>query len=210
MVPMDEKTEELRDIFVEVTDEETVTEQQAEGRGSLTDADEAEIESRIEAVIERMRERYDFGTDLDDDQLCQVVRGFFDGDDDGDIAADLGIDADTVFRARMDLHLLAEDDTEFPFDLAALRRERADEDAGGDTARDAEALAADLDAAPETVERGLLVADTQDAVRRVSQRFQSEFEDAIPDAALAVQLTESVTDDGLEEAAEDIETDTKF
>jgi hypothetical protein len=58
--------------------------------------------------------------------------------------------------------------------------------------------------------RSMLVAETQEAIRRVSGRFRSEFEDAIPDAALSTHLTESAQEDGLQEAAEDIETDTKF
>ncbi|SEN48509.1 hypothetical protein SAMN05216388_1003225 [Halorientalis persicus] len=202
---MDEKTEELRDLFVEVTDEETVTERQEEGPGSLTDADEAAVADRIAAVVAEMRERYDFVTDLDADTLVTVVRGFYDGAADAAIADTLDTDPDTVFRARMDLHLLDDDDTEFPFDLADLRDARADADGS-----DAATLADTLDADPETVERALLVAETQKAIRRVSGRFRSEFEDAIPDAALSVRLTESAQEDGLEEAAEDIETDTKF
>jgi len=200
---MDEKTEELRDIFVEVTDEKQVTESQAEERGSLVDADDADIEQRVLAVVDRMREQYDFRTDLDDEELCRVVKGFYDGADDEAIAADLDVDTETAFRARMDLHLVDEQDTAFPFDLGTLRRERGEES-------DADALAAQFDADTTTVERALAVADTQDAIRRVSQRFQSEFEDAIPDAALAVELTAAAQEDGLEEAAEDIETNTSF
>jgi len=200
---MDEKTEELRDIFVEVTDEKQVTESQAEERGSLVDADDADIEQRVLAVVDRMREQYDFRTDLDDEELCRVVEGFYDGADDEAIAADLDVDTETAFRARMDLHLVDDQDTAFPFDLGTLRRERGEEP-------DADALAAQFDADTATVERALAVADTQDAIRRVSQRFQSEFEDAIPDAALAVELTAAAQEDGLEEAAEDIETNTSF
>jgi len=200
---MDEKTEELRDIFVEVTDEKQVTESQAEERGSLVDADDADIEQRVLAVIDRMREQYDFRTDLDDEELCRVVEGFYDGADDEAIAADLDVDTETAFRARMDLHLVDDQDTAFPFDLGTLRRERGEEP-------DADALAAQFDADTATVERALAVADTQDAIRRVSQRFQSEFEDAIPDAALAVELTAAAQEDGLEEATEDIETNTSF
>ncbi|WP_299267175.1 conditioned medium-induced protein 4 [Halorientalis sp.] len=202
---MDEKTEELRDIFVELTDEETVTERQKEGPGSLTDADEAAVTDRVATVVTTMRERYDFVTDLDDDTLGTVVRGFYDGTDDATIAETVGETPETVFRARMDLHLLDDDDTQFPFALSALRDAHADTDEP-----DSAALADAFDADPETVERALLVAETQEAIRRVSGRFRSEFEDAIPDAALSTHLTESAQEDGLQEAAEDIETDTKF
>ncbi len=202
---MDEKTEELRDIFVEVTDEETVTERQEEGPGSLADTDEAAVTDRVAAVVASMRERYDFVTDLDDETLGTVVRGFYDGADDATIAETAAESPETVFRARADLHLLDDDDTEFPFALSALRDARADADDS-----DPEALADALDVDPGTVERALLVADAQAEIRRVSGRFRSQFEDAIPDAALSTHLTESAQEDGLEEAAEDIETDTKF
>ncbi|WP_136717396.1 conditioned medium-induced protein 4 [Halorientalis salina] len=201
---MDEKTEELRDIFVDVTDEETVTEAQADDRGSLADADEADVPERLVAVIDRMRDRYEFDTDLDEDTLQQVVQGFYDGDDDETIAAAVDADPATVFRARMDLHLLRDADTDFPFDLADLRDQRDDD------APDVPDLAERLDSDPATVARALRVANAQARSRRVSHRFRSEFEDAIPDAALSLTLTESAREDGLEEAAEDIETDTKF
>ncbi|MFB6178838.1 MAG: conditioned medium-induced protein 4 [Halorientalis sp.] len=199
---MDEKTAELRDIFMDVTDEDTVTESQADDRGSLTDADEEAVTERLTAVIERMRERYDFDTDLSTDALAEVVRGFYDGDDDATIAETVAADTNTVFRARMDLHLLADADTDFEFALAELREHREE--------ADVPALADTFDSDPATVARALRVATAQDEIRRVSQRFQSEFEDAIPDAALSVHLTESAKEDGLKEAAEDIETDTKF
>ncbi|AQL42535.1 hypothetical protein BV210_07345 [Halorientalis sp. IM1011] len=202
---MDDKTEELRDIFVDVTDEETVTESQAEGPGSLTDADDEAVTARIEAVVERMADRYDFSTALDTDALVAIVRGFYDGDDDERLADEVDLDPDTVFRARMDLHLLDDADTDFPFDLSIIRDARSE---GDDP--DPAALADELDADSETVERALAVIDAQAEIRRVSGRFQSEFEDAIPDAALSIRLTESAQEDGLEEAAEDIETDTKF
>lgn len=209
---MDEKTEELRDIFMDVAEEGTVTESQADDRGSLTDADDAAIDERVAAVVERMREAYAFDTALPTDALVTVVRRFYDGADDAAIAEtlaadhDVDADAEAVFAARMDLNLLADADSDLPFDIATLReaREALPDDAGVD------ALAAELDADPETAARGRRVAETRAAVRRVSGRFQSEFEDAIPDAALAVELTAAAREDGLEEAAEDIETNTKF
>ncbi|MFB6163727.1 MAG: conditioned medium-induced protein 4 [Haloarculaceae archaeon] len=202
---MDEKTEELRDIFLDVTDDGTVTESQEAGRGSLTDADDADVAARLADVVERMRERYAFATDLSTDALVALVRGFYDGDDDDAIAAALDVDPETVFAARTDLHLLRDGDADVPFDLAALREARAD-----DAAPDVDALAAELDAAPETVRRALRVADAQAQARRASHRFQSAFEDAIPDAAISASLTDAAQEDGLREAAEDIETNTQL
>jgi len=207
---MDERTEELRDLFVEVTDADTVTESQQSERGSLADADDEAVGERIAAVIERMRDRYAFATDLPTPELVAVARGFFDGRDDPEIAAVLDADPETVFRARLDLHLVDEDDAGFPFDLATLREHRKGVAKEEDGDPDVPALADALDADPETVERALAVADARAEIRRASGRFRSEFEDAIPDAALSVRLTEATQEHGLREAAEDIETDTQF
>jgi hypothetical protein len=46
--------------------------------------------------------------------------------------------------------------------------------------------------------------------RAVSYRFQSAYADAMPDAELARDHVEGVHEDGLAEAAEDIETDVSF
>ncbi|WP_049947200.1 hypothetical protein [Halarchaeum acidiphilum] len=84
---MDEKTRELRDIFVDVTEGETVTETQEEGHGSL--ATDTEIDDRLRDAVAAMRERLDFRTDLDDEALARIVRGVYAGDDDAALAADL-------------------------------------------------------------------------------------------------------------------------
>jgi hypothetical protein len=215
---MDEKTAALRDIFMDVAEDDTVTESQDDDRGSIAGADEDAVDERLRAVVDQLRDRYDFGTGLSTAALVAVVRGFYDGDDDPTIAAALvqaagdgaagteGVDATTVFRARMDLHLVRDSDTDFPFEMAALRTQR-EADAADPTVSE---IAAELDADDATVERALRVAETQDAIRRVSHRYQSAFEDAIPDTALSIRLTETVQDDGLDEAAEDIETNTSF
>jgi hypothetical protein len=198
---MDEKTEELRDIFVDVAGEETVTESQTEGPGSLVDTDDATVDERLAAAVERMAERYEFDTGLDTDAYVAVVRGFYASEADETIAADIDVDADTVFAARMDLHLIGGDDTDLPVDLPALRAALAD----GDT--DVGEVVAGSDADESTVERAVSVAAAQNEARRVSHRFQSAFEDVLTDAGLADQLTASIQEDGLDEAAEDIETD---
>lgn len=170
---MDEKTEHLREVFMDVTEESTVTESQTDDRGSLAGADEATVTDRLIEIIEKLRDHHEFETDLSTDRLQQIVRGFYDGADDETIAETIDADRSTVFKARLDLHLLRDRDTDAPVDPSALRA-------------------------------------AQDRRRRVSQRFQVAFEDAIPDTALSTQRTESATEDGLADAAEDIETDTKF
>ena len=200
---MDEKTEQLRDIFVDVAGEETVTERQQEGRGSLSDADDERITERLIDVIDSMRERYDFETDCDDQTLVAIVRGFYEGENDETLAGELDLDPETIFRARMDLHLVDEADADAPFPMATLRDRLAADD-------DVEVIAADLDADRETVERFSRVAAAQNRARRTSHRFRTTFEDVLTDADLSLQLTESVKEDGLDDATEDIETDLSF
>jgi len=122
---MDDKTAELRDIFLDATDGEgTVTERQAERRGSLVDVDDPEaVDKRVRDLVAAMRERDDFDTDLDADAYVALIRGFYDGDDDDTLADRLETGRETVVRARLDCHLVREDDDETP--AVAASRERA-------------------------------------------------------------------------------------
>ena len=121
---MDDKTAELRDIFLDATDGEgTVTERQAERRGSLVDGDPEAVDASLRDLVATMRDRYDFDTDLDADGYVRLIRGFYDGTDDDTLAEALGIDREAVVRARLDCHLVREDDAETP--AVEASRERA-------------------------------------------------------------------------------------
>jgi hypothetical protein len=215
---MDEKTEELRDIFQDVTDEDTVTESQADTHGSL--ASETDVDDRLRDTVSTMRERLDFQTDLDTDALTTVVRRFYAGDADADIADDIDVrkttessstphqnasrseDADpaTVRDARHDLHLLREDDA--PVDLEAVR-EAADDP----TDPDLTSVVDGVDADPADVERSLAVLRTRNEIQRVNDRYRAEFENALRDRELTERLTATVHEDGLDDATEGQETD---
>ena len=219
---MDEKTAELRDIFVDVTDESTVTEPQEDTPGSLT-SDEPAAE-RVEAVVDSMRERYDFDTDLPDAALAELVEGFYDGAGDAALAERAADtmdeadgedgdppDADTdtpdlsrrdVFRSRMDLHLVREADTDAPFALGDLRDRLVDDEPIAE-------IAEEFDAAESTVRRYRRVLDTQAERRRVGDRFREAFDEILADADLAA-LTEDVTRDGLDDATDGMENDLSF
>ncbi|MFB6270249.1 MAG: conditioned medium-induced protein 4 [Halobacterium sp.] len=194
---MDEKTEELRDIFMDVADDETVTESQEDTHGSLASA--ADVEARLREAVAAMHDNLDFQTDLDVDDLATVVEQFYAGDSDAEIAdaLDADVDAETVADARIDLHLLRESDTDAPFDLARLR----DEDA------DPAAVAADADVDESTVAAYERVADAQAEIRRVNDRYRAEFENVLQDRELSERLTSSVHEDGLDGATEGQETD---
>ena len=199
---MDDKTEELRDIFMDVSDEETVTERQAEQRGSIVDtSDEQADRERVRGVVESLRSRYDFATDFETTTYVDLVRAFYDDESDEGIADGLDCSPDDVFRVRMDLHLLRDDDTDAPFDVGELRRHP---DAGDAT------LAEEFGVDEETVAHYRRVVAAQDAARAANHRYQTEFDEICTDAALSGHFTDQITDDGLDEAAEDIETDVSF
>ncbi len=197
---MDEKTEELRDIFTDVAESDTVTERQEETRGSLLDDDD--VHQAVVDVVKRMRERYDFSTDLDDGDLATLVRAYYDGDDDGAIAERLDVSRSTVVRARLDLHLVRERDRDAPLDLDALG-----EGVDGDTSTTD--LAERFDVSESTVRRYRRVLAATDRARRANERFREEFDAILTDLELD-GITKGVREDGLEEATEDIETDVSF
>lgn len=199
---MDEKTAELRDIFIEATGADTVTETQQAERGSLT-ADERRARERVATLVETMRERYDFETDLSDDALVELVERFFDEEDDEQIAAALDSDAETVFRARLDLHLLREADRDAPVDLAELRSLVAE-------SADLATCAAELDVEESVVRRYYRVIEARNEARRANYRFSDEFAELLTDSDLSGRLASDARESGLQEATEDMETDVSF
>ncbi|SFR34174.1 MULTISPECIES: hypothetical protein [Halorubrum] len=224
---MDEKTADLRDLFVEATGAETVTERQDAERGTLVDRDDEATDERLRDLVAAMRERYGFSTPLDDAAYALVARGRFADEGDAAIAAairealearemgdgDTEVDAETVRKARLDLHLVRESDREVdvdggggeegadpPFEYADLKRLTA---AGNSIVECAE----ELEAPPDTVARYAAVARTDIASTRANDRFRDAFRDLLTDADIEGSLASDAREDGLREATEDIETD---
>jgi len=224
---MDEKTSDLRDLFVETTGSDTVTERQAESRGTLTDRDEAAVDERVREIVAAMRERYDFSTDLDDATYARIARGRFEEEDDESIAAALAeeretgetdgetgseaaddsgaapvVDPATVRDARFDLHLVREADREVDreaFEYDDLKQLTAE---GRSIVECADALDAD----PDAVAKHARVARVDLTSTRANDRFRDEFRDLLTDADIEGSHAETARDDGLEEATEDMET----
>jgi hypothetical protein len=199
------RTDDLRKVFTDVTGTDTATEHGGSDRGSLVDRDregEAGLLTRLEGVVARMRERFEFGTDLDDRVLARLVQGVVEGADDDALAGRLGVDSETVFRARMDLHLVHETD------FGGLDPDRLRQELGSEP--DDDALAREFGVDAGTVERGRRALAARREARRVNDRFRDAFDDVLGDEALSTRLTDGTKEHGLEEAAEDIETDVKF
>ncbi len=201
---MDDRTEELKELFVETTGEESVTADQEEGTGELSgEAAAADAPARVRTLVERMRERYAFESGLDDDALVELVLGFYADETDAELADILDVDEVTVFTARMDLHLLREADRDGPVPFAELR-ELVVADVPVDE------RAARLDADPETVEQYSQVVQAELRSTRANHRFVDEFAAVLTDADLSDSHAATARESGLAEAAEDIETNTKL
>lgn len=197
---MDDKTERLRDIFVEVADEETVTESQVTGRGTLSDYTES-VDLRIQSVIAAMRDRFDFQTELADSDLVTVVQGFHEDLSDADIASrlDNSVESDEVTTARIDLHLLTDDEMEIPIDPSELT-----------TDQPLETLAEQYDIDQATLRTYRHIATAREQRTLFGDRYREEFERILDDRELSERMTEEIRRTGLEEATEDIETNVSF
>jgi hypothetical protein len=207
---MDEKTEELREVFLDVAGEETVTESQEESRGSIA-VDDEEIEDRLRSTIDSMADRYDLAEGFEKADLVEIVRLFYAGEDDDAIARELAdvdeglddVDARDVGRARVDLHLVTEADRDGPVGLEELRDRL---DSGGSI----DEVAAEHGVSESVLERQRRVAEVEAERRLIGDRFRREFEHVLGDRALSDRLTEGITEDGLDDATEGIETNVSF
>lgn len=176
----------LREIYVRLGGGEPVVERQAEQRGRL--ADDETVDDRIGATVAALRERHPFRTGLSDADLVALVRAYFAGESDGEIAARLDASRATVARARVNLHCFRPEDTAAPFDLRELRARVAE---GEDDAT----VAAALGVAERSVARYRHVLATMRAARASNDRFRDEFENVLSNADLAEALTASTIAD---------------
>jgi hypothetical protein len=175
------KTDELRELFSRLTTETTFTEhQQRDDHAIPTDRG---LDTALQRVVAEMRAEYGFRTSLDDDQLAAVVRGFYTGASDAEIAADVGVSAAVVARARIHLQLLREADAG-EIDLRALDRLL-------DAGHSIEACARELDASEAVVDRARQVLDARHEAQRHGYHYQLAFESLLDDAGLTTDVSES-------------------
>ncbi|MEZ3163585.1 hypothetical protein ABNG03_07325 [Halorubrum sp. RMP-47] len=234
---MDEKTAELRDLFVDATGSESVTERQNADRGTLVDRDDGAVDHAVRDLVAAMRDRYGFSTPLDDAAYALVARGRFDSADDAAIAAAIRdalgegeeteddeevdsvgdaeidpaeVDAEMIRKARLDLHLVRESDREVDADGNEGDDQRfpyADLKRLTAAGNSIVECAEELDASPDAVARYAAVARTDIASTRANDRFRDAFRDLLTDADIEGTLASDAREDGLREATEDIETD---
>lgn len=165
-----DRIERLQKLYTELGGAPTSTERQTPARGSLLD--EATLEARLGAVVDRMRERYGFRTSLDSTALATIVRGYYAGRTDAELADALDVSAETVARARVNVHLFRPADTAATFDVDTLRRLL---DAGASV----EEAAEELGVAPTTTARYAHVLAVQHEARVSGYRYPEEFEELL-------------------------------
>ncbi|WP_231188802.1 winged helix-turn-helix domain-containing protein [Haladaptatus sp. DYF46] len=184
-----EKTERLREIFLDVADDSTVTENQEETPGTLgANSDPTEA---LRSIIREMKQKYGFQTSLEIDELAILVHLFYDEYSDTAIARELGNASrdKTVTRARIHLQLLRETDFNAPFDLDRLRDLREDEETS------TKAIAETLGVSKSTVRRYCRILDAEQAAGAVDHRYQQQFEAALADSDPDRSIRESLDSD---------------
>ena len=198
---MDEKTEHLRDLFVDVTAGDTVTEHQEESPGTL--ADDQSKEDRLRALLEAMDDHYGLGDDVTHETMLTIARGFYDETPDDELAETVDRSSETVRRVRFALHLVRDGELDGP-----VPDEQVDQELS--TERSVSALATEYDAAEQAVRRQLAATRAASRMRQASHRFRDQWDELLGDADVADHMPDDVTEDGLREATEDIEVDTAF
>ena len=116
---MSGRTDQLRDLVLKIGASTKVVEKQATQHGNLRGS--TEIERALLGVVKEMIKTYNIQTKLTPEQLSTVIRLFYKGLSDTEIAEHLGDRAlnKTVSRARIKLHLFRESDLKPPFDKAS-------------------------------------------------------------------------------------------
>ena len=187
-----EKTDRLREIFLDVADNPTVTEDQQETPGTL-ESNSVPNES-LRAIVQEMKQKYGFRTSLEMDELVTLVQLFYDDYSDTAIARELGNASrdKTVARARIHLQLLRETDFDAPFDLDHLRDLLDDETSP-------ETMAEVLDVSKSTVRRYRRILDAEQAAEAVDYRYQQRFEAVLAGPETDQSIRESL-ESGLDDA----------
>lgn len=181
---MTDRIDHLRDIYSRLGGAPEFTESQQQPRGTVRS--DAAVDRDVRAVIDELRERSDFRTTLSNDDLVSIVRGFYAGQPDSALAADLGVSTGTVFRARMNLHLFSPSDA--PPELDPLvRRLRAGESV--------DAVATDVEVPRAAVERLDRLLRAREAARRVNYRYATEFADLLDVDGADHELDQQVWND---------------
>jgi len=185
----------LRDLVLKIGASTKVVEKQAIRHGSLRGS--TEIERALLAVVNEMIKQYNIQTKLSAEQLSSVVRLFYGGLSDTEIAEHLGDRAlnKTVSRARIKLHLFRESDLKPPFDKGEFVRLSE----AGKSVKD---MAESLGVAPSTISEYRNIFESQRAAER--DGYIKRFLEILSDQDVTERMVTAHVQDGLQDT---IDTD---
>jgi hypothetical protein len=192
---MSGRTDQLRDLVMKIGATTKVVEKQATRHGSLRGS--GEIERALLGVVREMIKQYGIQTKLTAEQLSSVVRLFYKGLSDTEIAEQLGDRAlnKTVSRARIKLHLFRETDLKPPFDKDEFLRLT-------DASESVKDMAESLRVAPSTISEYRNIFDSQKASER--DGYTKRFLEILSDQDVSERMVTAHTEDGLQDT---IDTD---
>lgn len=192
---MSGRTDQLRDLVMKIGATTKVVEKQATRHGSLRGS--GEIERALLGVVREMIKQYGIQTKLTAEQLSTVVRLFYKGLSDTEIAEQLGDRAlnKTVSRARIKLHLFRNTDLKPPFDRDEFLRLT-------DASKSVKEMAECLRVAPSTISEYRNIFDSQKASEK--DGYTKRFLEILSDQDVSERMVTAHTEDGL---ADTIDTD---
>ena len=193
---MSGRTDQLRDLVLKIGASTKVVEKQATQHGNLRGS--SEIEHALLGVANEMIKTYNIQTKLKPEQLATVIRLFYKGLSDTEIAERLGDRSlnKTVSRARIKLHLFRESDLKAPFDKAEfIRLSKAK--------KSVKEMAEALGVAPSTISEYRNIFESQQVAER--DKFTKRFEEILSDQDVSERMVAShISKDGLQDT---IDTD---
>ena len=190
---MSGRTDQLRDLVLKIGATTKVVEKQATRHGSLRGS--GEIELALLGVVREMIKQYGIQTKLTAEQLSSVVRLFYKGLSDTEIAEQLGDRAlnKTVSRARIKLHLFRESDLKPPFDKDEFLRL-------GESNKSVKEMAESLHVAPSTISEYRNIFDSQKASER--DGYTKRFLEILSDQDVSERMVTAHTEDGLQDTTD--------
>jgi DNA-binding NarL/FixJ family response regulator len=182
---MSGRTDQLRDLVLKIGASTKVVEKQATRHGSLRGS--SEIEHALLGVVNEMVKHYNIQTKLTPEQLSTVVRLFYKGLSDTEIAEQLGDRAlnKTVSRARIKLHLFRESDLKPPFNKEEFIRLSQE----GKSVKD---MAEILGVAPSTISEYRNIFESQKASER--DGYTKRFLDILSDQDVSERMVTAHTE----------------
>jgi DNA-binding CsgD family transcriptional regulator len=193
---MSGRTDQLRDLVLKIGASTKVVEPQATQHGNLRGS--SEIERALLGVVKEMIKNYHIQTKLIPEQLATVIRLFYKGLSDTEIAERLGDRSlnKTVSRARIKLHLFRETDLKAPFDKAEFLRLSSE-------GKSVKEMADALGVAPSTISEYRNIFESQQIAER--DKFTKRFEEILSDQDVSERMvTSHISKDGLQDT---IDTD---